>query len=793
MATRTSQLIVELLDRVSGPARRVSDALRGVQRSAGSGGAATFSDRLNGALDRTNASLENARMGVIDAVGAYYALGGAIAAPVNAALQLESAMADVKKVVNFADEAEVSAFTAQLLDLTKTIPTTVEGLAQIAAAAGQAGIAKDDLIGFTEAAAKIGVAFDISADDAGTAMAKMMTGLGMTLPEVVALSDAMNHLSNAQASSAAEILDVVRRVGAMGKQYGFTAEQTAAFGSAMIASGAQTEVAATSFMNMGRALTRGRSATKRQVGALKELGLESEDVAKRMQTDAVGTTLDVMERIAALPAELRAAVSSDLFGDEARALGPLLTNLDLVRESVGMVADESTYAGSAFNEFAVRSATFQNRLQLFRNALERVGIVIGTALLPPLTDLMNRLEPILDRVGEWIAANPQLVAGLMAAVGGLIAFQGALALIRFSGLMAASGGLTLLAAGMGSVGKAAGRVREATSAAVALATVLQPGGRLAEGFAGPVRQLSGWQKFTAVLRGLAGVTGLTAIKGAIAGVATAIGTISAPVWLAIAAAVGAVGLAWKYWDRITSILSGVGQALGEILAPALELIRPVLEWFAPLGDVIAAGWAKAESVIRSVGEWLGSVFSKETLSEDDKTKAKQAGYDFVMALWDGMKQVAADLLAWVQDMAAKILAPFSGLGARIKAMLPGGSVTAANNPAGEFEGFDGARAGGGPVRSGGTYLVGEEGPELITPTRSGFVHTAAQTAAMAGRGAGGVAQAARRVVLNLGGVVVNAAPGMDERTIVDEAVRQIEDKIGAALRRVQADTGMEAF
>ena len=209
-------------------------------------------------------------------------------------------------------------------------------------------------------------------------------------------------------------------------------------------------------------------------------------------------------------------------------------------------------------------------------------------------------------------------------------------------------------------------------------------------------------------------------------------------------------------------------------------------------------WSRLVSgAIKAVGDWLGSIFKRETLSEDDKAKAKQAGYDFVMALWDGMKQVAADLLAWVEGVAAKILAPFSGLGAKIKSMLPGGSVTAANNPAGEFEGLDGQRAGGGPIRAGGTYLVGEEGPELITPDRAGYVHTAAETRRMASGGAGGGISAApsasRRVTLNLGGLVINAAPGMNERDLVAEAVRQIEDKIGAALRGVQADTGMEAF
>lgn len=44
------------------------------------------------------------------------------------------------------------------------------------------------------------------------------------------------------------------------------------------------------------------------------------------------------------------------------------------------------------------------------------------------------------------------------------------------------------------------------------------------------------------------------------------------------------------------------------------------------------------------------------------------------------------------------------------------------------------RAVGGPIRAGVPYLVGEKGPELITPTADGYVHTADATKAMGGGG-----------------------------------------------------------
>lgn len=41
-----------------------------------------------------------------------------------------------------------------------------------------------------------------------------------------------------------------------------------------------------------------------------------------------------------------------------------------------------------------------------------------------------------------------------------------------------------------------------------------------------------------------------------------------------------------------------------------------------------------------------------------------------------------------------------------------------------------ARAMGGPIRAGMAYLTGEHGPEIITPTRSGYVHDARKTRSM---------------------------------------------------------------
>lgn len=435
MAVLKSELILSLIDRISQPARAISQRVEHLERQ----------------IESNNRAVSAAQGTLLRAGAAATGFAFAVAQPVRAASDFESAMADVRKVVDFPTPDGLQQMSDDLLDLSKRLPIAATGLAEIAASAGAAGIAADDIIPFTEAAAKIGVAFDISAGEAGDAVAKLMTALGLGLDEAVSLTDAMNHLSNSQASTAAQVLDVVRRVGAQGTQFGFTAEQTAAFGSAMVAAGSEADVAATSFRNMGLALVAGESATARQVGALEKLGLKSTDVAERMQEDAVGTTLDVLDRLGELPAEMRASVSMDLFGREARALGPLLTNTDLLRESLGLVADETEYAGSAFREYAVRSETFANAAQLFRNQLDALSIVIGSALIPPITELMDRLAPVVESIADWADANPQLIATLTEVTAALLGFRLVMAALSLVGLLGKGGVLWIIAKALGAI------------------------------------------------------------------------------------------------------------------------------------------------------------------------------------------------------------------------------------------------------------------------------------------------------------------------------------------------------
>jgi TP901 family phage tail tape measure protein len=357
----------------------------------------------------------------VAAAGIGVALGGSV----KAAIDFESAMADVRKVVPGLESAEgFKAMSREIVGMSRELPVSAKGLAEIMAAAGQAGIAKEELADFTRQAAQMGIAFDISAGEAGEAMAKLRTSLGLSQPQVVDLADAMNYLSNNMASSAAEVTQFMLRSGAMGKQVKMTVEQTAAFGSAMIAAGAAPEVAATSFNNLIKAMSKGESATVNQSAAFKSLGLDVMDVAKSMQVDAVGTIRDVFERISKMPAEMRVSTISQIFGDEARALTPLITNMKLFDQAMGWVGDKSKYTGSMLAEFQTRSGTSANQFQLLRNNVEALAIAIGNGLLPAINGMLFVLTPVIAFISDIAGRFPILTGAvtlLAAAFVGLVA------------------------------------------------------------------------------------------------------------------------------------------------------------------------------------------------------------------------------------------------------------------------------------------------------------------------------------------------------------------------------------
>ncbi|UHG95297.1 phage tail tape measure protein [Pseudomonas sp. 7-41] len=381
---------------------KLSPKLAGIQKNVGS-------FRKN--LEKTGLG----KIGIKDLV-----TGGAMAAPfavgIKSAVAFESEMANVNKVVDFKTPEQFKQMGDDISRMSEVLPMAAGDIAKIVAAGGQAGFAQNELLGFAEAAVKMGIAFDQTADQSGDMMATWRTSFKMTQGEVTDLADRINYLGNTGPANTKKISDIVTRIGPLGEIAGLASGQIAALGATMAGVGVEQEVAATGIKNFMLSMTKGASATKAQSQAFKSIRLDSKQVAKSMQTDAQGTILNILERIGKVDAASRVGLLTQLFGSESvTSIASLLTNLDLLKGNLNKVGDSTLYAGSMQKEYASRAATTENNLGLLRNATSNVSKAIGNALLPALNGVVDVVRPLVVQFSKLIEANPDVVRGVAAA------------------------------------------------------------------------------------------------------------------------------------------------------------------------------------------------------------------------------------------------------------------------------------------------------------------------------------------------------------------------------------------
>ncbi|MBN9029097.1 MAG: phage tail tape measure protein [Rhizobiales bacterium] len=784
MGVQTSQLIVSLLDRLSAPARLATAAV----------------EKLQAASARNAAALDKMRGQMMDAVGAGYALFNGLSAPVKAAIGFEEKMADIGKVVDFDTPKAFKQMGDDLRQMSLRIPIAAEGLADITAAAGQSGIANNDLLKFTELSAKVATAWGVTAKDAGDGLAKLKTSLGMTVDETASLADAINFLSNKTASEAPELLTFTKSVAPMASAFGFSADQAAALGAAMISSGFQADVAATSFLNMGLALSEGEGAKKGLRAALESIGLEAEDVAELLQQNAVGTLDDVLSRIRKLPKAAQASTLTGIFGKEARALTPLLTNEKLLAEVMGYVADKTKYAGSAQDEFEKRSKTTANALQIFKNQVSDLSISVGDALLPALNKIMDTVGPVITNISDLAQRFPQATAAIVTATSTVIGFRVAITAMRFAGLYA-SGGVIRMGASF--VGLAVNAMNAASTVKTAFSTIstamtggagrraavdaaanakavadqtrkayesalamreLARAGQVAgvsmkdanaavaaagkEAAAAQVALSAANAQLAATGPGArAAAAGMTVLKGALNAVKIAV------IGTGIGAAIAGIALAgsWVYnnWSGIETMFVGIGRGIrdalpgaGAIIDTVSDAVSTLIGWIKQIVGPIDATELQWRKFGYGVGQTIGEIVTKigELPGKISAMAADMvaAGVALMNGLWDGIKQVMDQIVAYIKnailDAVNSATATMNKITSKLTFGYFGGETP---TPSSDTPAIDGARAAGGPVRSGGTYLVGEHGPELFSPGKSGMISPhEAYRAAYAGQAAG---------------------------------------------------------
>lgn len=571
------------------------------------------------------------------AVSSIKAVSGAVMGLSEEAIKFESAMANVKKVVDFESPEGFKNLKKDILEMTRTIPMSKEELAGIAASGGQLGIAEKDLKSFTTTIAKMGVAFDMSAEQAGDSMAKLANIYKIPISQIDKLGDAVNQLSNSSPAKAADIVNTLGRVGGVAKQFGLTELQTASLSNAFIALGRSPEVAGTSINGMlTKLMTADKQGAKFQK-ALKNMGLESKSLKKAIAQNGEQALMDFLKQVEKLPKENQMGALVDLFGLEyADDVAALVGGLDTYRKSIEELKKtgkdgKASFIGSMDKEFSARSGTTDNGLALLKNSFSELMTVVGERLLPVISKVSSALAGFMQDLTDFAATNPALVDSLLI-LGGILAGV----VVGFSGFTALMGVLSI--------------------SWIVAARAMSP---LFTAF--KVMRSVGWL----FSRGLLQIIRFLPMVGS-AFVKLGMMLLTTPIGIALTLLGVAAYMLYRNWDAVVAGAKALWQGLGVFVGGVVNAIvsffgtcwERIKAYFGGgIGNISAQilRWSPLNlfyQVFHGVMSWFGVQLP---------SSFAQFGANIIQGLWNGLKSKFEAVKAWFAEKAASLKQTFAGV------------------------------------------------------------------------------------------------------------------------------------
>lgn len=629
-----ASLVIRLVDQLTGPAKKVRDSLQGIGEAAKEmkAGFATaikqgFSiDNIEEATKRAEQRLNQSRQRLLGAA----AMGAALLAPAKMASDFSASMSNVSTLIDTTAES-MADMKNQVLDMGDRVPVALDDLTGSLYDIRSAGISAGDAMNVLEGSARLAVA-----------------GLGDSKEATDLVTSSINAF-NLKGEEQARIYDIIFKAVKNGKttisglSQGFGAVAGTVANAHVKIDEYMASVAAltTTGMPAAQAHTQIRTAI---VGLTRDTK-ETSAVFKQLHVKNFKELVDKSGGMVAAFGKIR----DTLKGDDA-AMQALFGSAEAVNAVLGLTGAQAGVFNTALDDmrnganavdeaFAKQAAEADARFQMLQNQLRHVSIAIGTELLPVLIDVVKAVGPIIHDVIAWTQANPDLAQGIILATAAVLGLNIAMRLLSF--------GIDSIRLPMIGLAKTFLRFNaEGRNVAV------------------------GWR----IMAGAGRLLGL-AFSGIVAGggaVLTFLAGVSAPVWAVVGALIAAAFAVWKYWDRISSFMSGFLAPFGDLITEAAGVFGDGIDWildkFSAITGLDTSGARAAiasffdfsglldgaREMLDGFWDWFKGFFSAEKLSDDQKAGFEGSGRAIGQALVDGIKAAAEALWEWFASWPALI-------------------------------------------------------------------------------------------------------------------------------------------
>ena len=394
-----------------------------------------------------------------------------LGASAKAAMDWETAWAGVTKTVNGTPQ-EMDALEVSLRNLAKTLPATHEEIAGVAEAAGQLGVARQDVVGFTKTMIDLAVSTNLTADEAATQIAQISNVMGTMAREgaqgVSRFGAALVALGNDGASTESEILAMTQRIAGAGATVGATETDVLALSNTLASMGIKAELGGGVTT---RVLLKMFSAVKEGGGELdafaKAAGTSAADFAKAYGESPVRAMDLVNKGLNRINEEGGNVVSTmkdmGIKGtEEVQVMLALANSGDLLSDSLDLGAKAWAENSALTQEAGKRYETTESKVKIAWNNIKDAAIDAGAVLLPVIQGIAESVSGLAQTFGNLPEPVQAVVVGFAGIVGGAALLGGGLLTLTTKFMETRSSIRALNTAGsavpgtLGKVGKAAG-------------------------------------------------------------------------------------------------------------------------------------------------------------------------------------------------------------------------------------------------------------------------------------------------------------------------------------------------
>lgn len=345
------------------------------------------------------------------------------------------ALAGVAKTTNMSG-SELNKMGNEITKMSNTMPFAATEIAGVAEAAGQLGIKKQDITSFTKTMMNLGVATNLTADEAATEFARFANAANMPIKDVDRLGSTVVALGNSTATTEKEIVEMAQRLAGAGAQAGFSSDEIMSVSAAMSSVGIESEAGGTAMTQiwnkMTKAVAEGGDTLDSFAQTAGVSGKEFAQIWENNPSKALSMFVKGLgETEGGAKGVLKALDDVGIKGiREADTIRRMANNHQVLDKALKTGSEGWKENSALTNEANIRYETMGSKLKMLKNTFINFARTIGDAVAPIVSFLADKLTGLFEHLQGTSNATKIAIAAfalLSAAIPPLIVATGILA------------------------------------------------------------------------------------------------------------------------------------------------------------------------------------------------------------------------------------------------------------------------------------------------------------------------------------------------------------------------------